>query len=88
MSSTHICQSCSLPIETDEMRGTEKDGTKSLIYCQYCYVEGAYTNPDLTLSEMKEIVGDQIKSMKLPIELKTEMIELSEKLLPGLKRWE
>jgi hypothetical protein len=87
MSSTHICQSCSLPIETADMKGTEKNGSKSSMYCQYCYLDGDFTTPKITLNEMKAVVSDQINSMKLPIDLKTEMIELSEKLLPGLERW-
>lgn len=76
-----------MPIETAEIRGTESDGTHNAEYCRYCYENGAYTMPDLTLDEMKSLVGEQIGSMHLPPDLKDDLIAMSAKLLPGLKRW-
>ena len=32
-----ICQSCGMPLDFMELRGTEKDGRKSDDYCMYCY---------------------------------------------------
>jgi hypothetical protein len=38
------CQSCGMPMGgTDEMYGTEKDGSKSADYCKYCYENGDFT---------------------------------------------
>lgn len=38
------CQSCAMPMgETDEMYGTNSDGTKNLDYCKYCYQNGKFT---------------------------------------------
>ncbi len=35
-----FCQSCSMPLELhgQDVRGSEKDGSQSQIYCSYCYV--------------------------------------------------
>ena len=31
-----ICQSCAMPIESDDQLGTEKDGSINQDYCKYC----------------------------------------------------
>ena len=38
-----ICQSCGMPLDFMELRGTEKDGRKSDDYCMYCYKDGHFT---------------------------------------------
>jgi len=49
-----ICQSCAMPIEQDEMKGTNADGSKSNEYCNYCYQNGKFTS-EATMEEMIEI---------------------------------
>lgn len=83
MANKHFCQSCSMPIDTPELRGTEKDGTKSIDYCKYCYVNGQFTHPDLTLDEMKEHMMKQMGKNKLP----EDIMEVAIGRLPFLKRW-
>ena len=40
-----FCQSCGMPMgDTDELYGTEADGSKSTDYCSYCYADGAFTS--------------------------------------------
>ncbi|HTL80941.1 MAG TPA: zinc ribbon domain-containing protein [Bacteroidia bacterium] len=78
-----FCQSCSMPIDDVTMRGTEKDGKKSEEYCKYCYVNGAFVNPEVTLEEMKEIVTVQLKRMNSP----SSVTEQAIRILPELKRW-
>ena len=35
------CQSCAMPFKYDPQGGgTEEDGTKSVMYCSYCYQDG------------------------------------------------
>lgn len=48
----NICQSCSMPMESSEQFGTEKDGSLNNEYCVYCYKEGSFGKPDETLEEM------------------------------------
>ena len=49
-----FCQSCSMPLELhgQDVRGSEKDGSQSQIYCSYCYVNGAFVEPDITFEQM------------------------------------
>ncbi len=72
-----------MPLDSEESKGTEKDGSKSPDYCHYCYQEGAFLNPDMTYSEMKELVKREMLKQKLP----THLIQMSMDTLPHLKRW-
>lgn len=83
MKNSLYCQSCSMPLVTEEIKGTELNGSKSNEYCKYCYEKGAFKNPKLTLDEMKIIVKTQMKKMKLF----DDLIERSVNILPSLKRW-
>jgi len=79
-----FCQSCTLPLDNMDDRGTEKDGTKSQLYCKYCYQDGAFTEPDMTLDQMMGIAEKEMKKQNLP----ESIIQLSMNMLPGLKRWQ
>jgi hypothetical protein len=79
-----ICQSCTMPIDNMEDRGTEKDGSKSNLFCKYCYTDGSFTDPEMTLEQMKINVAAQMEKMKLP----EAIIQKSIDLLPHLKRWQ
>lgn len=78
-----FCQSCTMPIDKIEDRGTEKDGLKSSDYCKYCYQQGKFTDPDMTLTKMKNMVTSQMKQSSLPQAILQQSLEL----LPHLKRW-
>jgi hypothetical protein len=78
-----FCQSCGMPLDKPELLGTEKDGSKSHEYCLYCYQDGAFVNPDMTLPEMKTLVKGQMEKMKIH----TEIIDIAVNSLPDLKRW-
>lgn len=79
-----FCQSCTLPIDNMEDRGTEKDGSKSDMYCKYCYKDGAFTDPGMTLERMKEIAKAEMGKQHLP----DNVIQQSIEMLPRLKRWQ
>jgi len=78
-----FCQSCTFPIDKKEDRGTEKDGSKSNLYCKYCYQNGEFTDPDMTLERMKEIAETEMRKNHLPAGL----IKQSINMLPLLARW-
>ena len=78
-----FCQSCSMPIDDVTLRGTEKDGTKSAEYCKYCYVDGAFVNPGMSIDDMRDIVKTQMQKINAP----ENIIRLSLESLPHLKRW-
>lgn len=83
MDNTSYCQSCSMPLDGPELRGTEKDGSKNSEYCKFCYQDGAFTNPGLTLEEMKTRMTSRMDADKLP----ADILEAAINRLPHLKRW-
>jgi transcription initiation factor TFIIIB Brf1 subunit/transcription initiation factor TFIIB len=83
MEHKEVCQSCGMPLDTEEVKGTEKSGTKSDDYCKYCYEGGSFKHPKMNLEEMKSNVENQMKKVALPKDLITKAINI----LPMLKRW-
>ena len=79
-----FCQSCTFPLENMEDRGIEKDGSKSDLYCKYCYQNGAFTETDMTLDQMMDIAETELKKQNLP----ESIIQRSLNMMPRLKRWQ
>jgi hypothetical protein len=82
--SEQYCQSCGMPLTSPEFLGTEKDGTKSVEYCLYCYENGAYKQPDTTMEQMIEICVPYMKQHGMS---EAQARELMNNVLPKLKRW-
>lgn len=81
-----FCQSCGMPMgTTDELYGTEANGTKSPLYCTYCYQNGDFTFQG-TMDEMIEIcVPHMIESSgEMTEDSAREMLRM---FLPNLNRW-
>ena len=38
-----LCQSCGMPIDSDELKGTNADESLNQEYCTYCYHKGKFT---------------------------------------------
>jgi len=83
MENKTICQSCGMPLDTDAVKGTEKNGLKSNEYCKYCYENGAFTHPKMNLEDMENNVKNQMKKL----ELNEYAIQKAVNILPALKRW-
>ena len=83
-----FCQSCGMPL-TEEMKGTNADGTKSEDYCIYCYKDGKFTM-DCTMEEMiqfcAQFVDEVNKNLPQPI-TKEQYIASMRQYFPLLKRW-
>ncbi|MDU0206243.1 zinc ribbon domain-containing protein [Paenibacillus sp. MAH-36] len=78
------CQSCGMPLARDEQGcGTEKSGAKSKVYCSHCYQNGKFTQPDLTVDQMKEIVKQKMVEFGFPRFLAV----LFTRNFPKLRRW-
>lgn len=77
------CQSCGIPLDSEEVKGTEKNGLKSNDYCKYCYENGTFSDPKMNLDDMKKNVKNQMKKL----ELHDYAIQNAITLLPQLKRW-
>lgn len=63
--------------------GTNADGTKSAMYCSYCYQSGAFTKPDCTVEQMQEFCKNKLKEKGFPGFFAGFMT----KGLPKLERW-
>ena len=83
METKNFCQSCSMPLDKPEQQGTEKDGSKSKEYCTYCFQNGAFINPNMTMDEMKTLVREQMEKRKID----AGIIQMAVSSLPHLKRW-
>ena len=79
-----ICQSCAMPLMEEKQKGAEKDGTKSLDYCIYCYKDGKFTDEGITLEEKINKIVEIASKRGFD---KKQAKEYSEKMLPTLKRW-
>jgi hypothetical protein len=72
-----------MPLKKPELLGTEKDGSKNNEYCTYCYQNGAFSNPEMTLEEMKVLVINQMEQRNID----KDIIKKATTSLPYLKRW-
>jgi hypothetical protein len=80
-----ICQSCGMPLENEELLGTNADGSKNHEYCSYCFKDGAFTN-DVTMDEeIETCVPFVSKGNPWPDE-ETARNAMKEQF-PKLKRW-
>ena len=80
-----ICQSCSMPLRRAEDCGTNKDGSKNQEYCHFCFVDGKFTNPELTLDQQIEKMAGTAAKMNIPQDAARKMAQT---ILPTLKRWQ
>lgn len=80
------CQSCAAPMPDVIEFGTEADGSCCDKYCKYCYEEGAFTAPDMSMDEMVEVASKGWSDMD-PSVTYEEAKEQLKVMLPGLERW-
>jgi len=79
-----VCQSCGMPLKSDPQQGgTNRDGSKSELFCSYCYLNGAFTKPDMKVEEMQTFVKNKMKEMGFP----GFIAGFFTKGIPKLKRW-
>jgi len=72
-----------MPLDDPELLGTEKDGSKSCEYCKYCYENGAFTHPGITVEKMASRIISVLEHDKAP----EDIIEAAVSRLRTLKRW-
>ena len=84
-----FCQSCGMPL-TEEILGTEADGSKNQEYCIYCYKDGAFTG-DFTMEEMvdfcSQFVDEYNKNTGQNLS-REEYKAVLRQFYPSLKRWQ
>ena len=83
-----FCQSCGMPL-TNDVLGTDADGTKNDDYCMYCYKDGKFLQ-DYTMDEMIEHCAQFVNAVNEGLEkpiTKEEYIGMMKSYFPQLKRW-
>lgn len=83
-----FCQSCGMPL-TNEILGTNADGTPNEEYCIYCYKDGKFTQ-DMNMEQMIEHCAqftDEINKGSGQNLSKEQMKEMLRKYLSQLNRW-
>lgn len=80
------CQSCGMPMgPTNELYGTEADGSRSKDYCHYCYTNGAFT-VDCTMKQMIDFcVQPMVEAV--PDMTADQARSIMNEQFPKLKRW-
>lgn len=75
-----------MPMASDPGKGgTNSDGSKSGLYCSFCYQDGEFTDEGITLTEkINKLVKMATEMMGMP---ESEARSTAESVLPGLKRW-
>ena len=84
-----FCQSCGMPL-TQEILGTNADGSKNDDYCIYCYKDGAFTG-DFTMEQMAEYCSMFVEEYNKNTGQNLTACQYKDMLLqfyPTLKRWQ
>ncbi|MFH1703090.1 MAG: zinc ribbon domain-containing protein [Nitrospirota bacterium] len=85
-SETKICQSCGMPMEKIEDFGTNADGSRNEDYCCFCFKNGDFTNPNLTIDQMIDKLIGFADKMGMTQAQAREMAQAA--VIPKLKRWQ
>ncbi len=81
-----FCQSCAMPLESDELYGTNADGSKNEDYCIYCFKDGQFTS-DMSMEEMMNFCIEKMVEIHPEIDEK-QAKDMMIEVFPKLKRWE
>jgi len=78
------CQSCGMPFDKahNEFIAKEADGNES-IYCNYCYKDGEFLNPNATIEDIVEM-GVPHLGCKIGEQAAREQLS---RFIPTLERW-
>ena len=82
MEEVRYCQSCGMPLSED-IKGTNADGSKNEDYCRYCFDQGAFIS-DCTMEEMIDTCVPFMVEEGMKEE---EARQLMQTMFPSLKRW-
>lgn len=80
-----FCQSCAMPLAKPEDFGTDHYGHRVNDYCRYCFSDGAFTDPGISMQTMLEkCVAAMVQHGVMPAD---EARSLMAGTLPHLRRW-
>ncbi|KAA8714520.1 hypothetical protein F4V47_04140 [Lactococcus garvieae subsp. garvieae] len=82
-----FCQSCGMPLAQTADFGTESNGQAATEYCRYCYQNGAWTQPNITLEETIALGSKALDQLEISGFKKWLLKSLYPMPIKGLKRW-
>ena len=85
MAPKYVCQSCGMPMKPEDF-GTDAGGSMSREYCKFCFRNGKFTEPQITIQQMIEKAAGFMATLeKMP---EKEAKGLAKTQIPELKRWQ
>lgn len=82
-----FCQSCGMPLAQAVDFGTERNGQAATEYCRYCYQNGSWTQPNITLEETIALGSKALEQLEISGIKKRLLKTLYPMQIKGLKRW-
>ena len=82
-----FCQSCGMPLAQAVDFGTERNGQAATEYCRYCYQNGSWTQPNITLEETIALGSKALEQLEISEIKKWLLKTLYPMQIKGLKRW-
>ena len=80
-----FCQSCGMPLATADDFGTDAQGFRVNEYCRFCYANGAFTEPEISLQAMIDrCAAIMARQGVMPL---ADAKALMTETLPKLGRW-
>ena len=71
---------------SEDLFGTDTEGSAVKDYCKFCFQNGAFTEPELTL---KAMIEKSVKHMTRKLNMSEEKAEvMANAVIPTLKRWQ
>jgi hypothetical protein len=75
-----------MPMGAPDDMGTNADTSSNKDYCHYCFQNGNFTDPELTLGEeIAKVAKLAVTQMGID---EIEAKQMAEKIIPTLKRWQ
>lgn len=78
-----ICQSCGMPMNDENVYGTNKDGSKNSDYCIYCYKDGEFIDKVSMEKYIEMMIPFAAQANMTPEQMRLHC----ETVFPTLKRW-
>lgn len=80
-----LCESCAMPMDRPQDFGTDAEGKPVAEYCTFCYRNGAFVEPRLTLDGMIRKAAGAMAQRGVMAEAGARTFLAS--VLPEMKRW-
>lgn len=81
-----LCQSCGMPLEKPADFGTAANGSRINDYCRFCFQNGAFTAPNISMEGMIDKCVTMMGQQGIMPEAQARA--LMTQVIPKLKRWQ